>query len=153
MRDHLFKVVDRGPRQRQQTMIAAHDGLADEVQPMLEEEVVGLVDAPGLRVVHGYEPVVDPSHLDRFEDLPDRLQRPAVGVGEQCQHALFRVGAGLALVGDHQFAHSLVLRGGLAYEAYPTTTAWVLAARARMMPTTAPEHNASMEASMMFSET
>ena len=58
-------------RQSEETVVDPHDGLPDEMEPVLQEQVVGLVDAAGLRVVHRDEPVVDAADLDRFEHLAD----------------------------------------------------------------------------------
>ena len=64
-------------------MIDAHDRLADEMQAVPEEQVVRLVDAPGLRVVQRHEPGGDAPDLDGLEHLANRRQRLSFRVGEE----------------------------------------------------------------------
>src|SRR5947199_10299557 len=81
-------------------MIDTHDRLPDEVEAVPQEEVVGLVDAPRLGVVHRNEPPAGAADLDRLEHGPDRRERPMLRDGEEREGALLRVRAGLALVRD-----------------------------------------------------
>jgi hypothetical protein len=66
----------------------------------IREEVVGLVDAPCLRVVHRDEAEGDEPHLDRLEDAANGGERTVLSVREKSPGALFRVRSGLALVRD-----------------------------------------------------
>ena len=81
-------------------MVDADDGLADQVEPMLQKEVIGLVDASCLRVVQRDEPSVDGPDLNRLEDLSDRGERHVLAVREERPRPLLAVRAGLALVSD-----------------------------------------------------
>ena len=92
-------------------MVDAHDRLADEVEAVPEEEVVGLVDAPRLRVVHRDESPGGPADLDRLEDGSDRGEGTVLSVREKRERALLRVRARLTLVCDDVHAQSLGGRG------------------------------------------
>jgi hypothetical protein len=105
VRDDLDKIVDRSAGERQQTVVDAHDRLADEMQAVLQEQVVGLVDAAGLRVVDRHETVIDAADLDGFEHLADRLEWHPLALAEHREHSLFRVRAGLALIGNDRIVH------------------------------------------------
>src|SRR5437773_1628862 len=77
------------------------------MQPVPQEEVVGLVDAAGLRVVHRHEPPVGASHLDRLENRPDRRERPMLRVGKERLGTFLGERARLALVRDDAHRRSL----------------------------------------------
>jgi hypothetical protein len=100
VRDHLFQRVERRAREREQAVVDTDDRLADEVEPVAQEEVVGLVDAAGLGVVHRNKTEAGPPDLDRLEHRPDRRKRAVLGFREELDRALFRVGARLPLIGD-----------------------------------------------------
>ena len=91
-------------------MVDANDRFPDEVEPVPQEEVVRLVDAARLRVVHRHEPVRDEPDLDCLEDAADGREGPVLGLGEERPRALLRIGAGLALVRDDR-VHSRTLEG------------------------------------------
>jgi hypothetical protein len=82
-------------------VVDTHDRLADEVEAVAQKEVVRLVDAARLGVVHGHEPEARAADLDGLEHRPDRRQRAVFRFGEEGDRALLRVSAGLPLVGDH----------------------------------------------------
>ena len=95
-------------------MVDAHDRLPDEVQSVPEEQVVCLVDAPRLRVVHRHEPPACAANLDRLEHLADRQQRPVLRVGEKRDRTLLRERARLALVRSDVHHQSLRMLTHLA---------------------------------------
>jgi hypothetical protein len=75
MGDDFFQVVDRATGQSEKAMIDANHGFGDEMEPVLEEEVVGLVDRARLRIIERREAEVGATHLDRFEHLANRCDR------------------------------------------------------------------------------
>ena len=81
-------------------MVDLDQSLGHEVQTVLQQQVVRLVDLPGLGVVERHETEVHPTHLDRLEDLPDRRIRAELGSREQPQGPLLGVSTGLALVSN-----------------------------------------------------
>ena len=101
VRGHLAELVERRPGEGEQAVVDADDGLADEVQPVPQEEVVRLVDAAGLRVVHRHEAAPGTADLDGLEDGADRGKRPVVGLGKEGDRAFLGEGACLALVRDY----------------------------------------------------
>src|SRR6266508_5236201 len=107
MRDNLTYVVDRRSRQREQEVVDAYDRFADEVEAVPQKEVVRLVDAARLRVVHRDEPPAGTADLDRFEHRADGRERAMLGIGEERERALLRVRAGLALIRDDVHPQSL----------------------------------------------
>src|SRR5437867_1502880 len=80
------------------------------MQAVAQEEVVRLVDAPGLRVVERDEPRRDATDLDRLEDLADRRQRLPLSVGKERERPLLGVRARLALVRDDVHRSELTSR-------------------------------------------
>src|SRR6266511_119991 len=88
-------------------MIDAHDRLGDEVQAVPKEQVVRLVDAARLRIVERHEPRGDAPHLDGFEHLADRRERPPLRIGAERERALLRIRTRLALVRDDVHRGSL----------------------------------------------
>ena len=80
-------------------MVHAHDRLPDEVKPVAEKEVVGLVDASACELSMGTSPqrARPTSTASKTVRIGQRL---ALGVGEERLRALLGVGARLALVRD-----------------------------------------------------
>ena len=72
MRDDLGELVERDTGEAEEAVVDREHDLADEVQAVAEEQVVGLVDAAGLGVVHRDEAEVDLADLDGLEDPSDR---------------------------------------------------------------------------------
>ncbi len=105
MRDDLCQLVHHGSGESHQAVVHPHHRLAHEMKTVLEEQVVGLVDAARLAVVHRDQAQLDAAHLDRLEDLADRGQRTQLGAPEQRQRALFRIGPGLSLICNETLVH------------------------------------------------
>jgi hypothetical protein len=110
MRPPLRDTVDLRARKRDRAVVDAHDRLADEVEPVPEEEVVGLVDAAGLGVVHRHETERGESHFDSHEDASDRRERSMREVRKERAGTLLRVRPGLALIRDGG-VHARTLQG------------------------------------------
>ena len=107
MRDHIAQLADRRAGQREQTVIDTHDRLADEMEPVAQEQVVRLVDAARLRVVHRHEAPTSASDLHCLEHLADRRQRPAFRVGQERERAFLRERTRLTLIRSDIHAREL----------------------------------------------
>jgi len=81
-------------------MIHPHEDLADDAeQGRVLEQVVGLVDRAGLRVLERDDAERRLAAGHAREDEADRVARERVGIREGAPHRALAVGAGLALVG------------------------------------------------------
>ena len=93
-----------GIRQGQQAVINLEGDLADDESPVLEQQIVGLEDAAGLRILDGNQREVDRLIRDAMEDMPQRSKGLCCSAGKIGMQRLFGIGARLPLVADRDLA-------------------------------------------------
>ena len=90
-------LVERGARQGEQAVRDPHDGLADDRHAMADQQVVALVDRPGMAVLQRHHPKGDGADLDGLEHPVHRVEGHRRGLGEEAFDRALAVGPGLPL--------------------------------------------------------
>ena len=94
-------LLQAGTLHAQERVIDPHHDLADDLQQRrVLQQVVGLVDRPGLGVLQWHDAESGLATGDPGEDQSHGLTGQRIGIGEERTQGPLRIGARFALVGD-----------------------------------------------------
>lgn len=102
---HRVQVLERCALGGEEAVLHPVDDLPHHVEVALQEEVVGLVDAPRRGVLHRHHPKLRLARLHRLKDLVKGGKAHGLRLGEDLEQGLLAVGPRRALEGDPHGSH------------------------------------------------
>jgi hypothetical protein len=104
MGQHPFQLGAIGVRKGEEAVVDLQRDFADNQRPVLEQEVIGLEDATGLRILYGDEREINRLIGDAMEDMPQRSERLGRRRRKRGVQRLFGVGTRFPLIADRDLA-------------------------------------------------